>query len=352
MPNAGKITLIAVPDIEGLPAAEDVSLDDAQLIRETRAAWDTADERARGWAGTEDKLLAAEAALEVLELPGAKTDAIAEISAYVDLVNYRDAEAAAVAEIIANASQSIEDAESTASVAAILLEAKQHIDAVKTDAQLSAEELVSAKEAAAAQVRSVLDPTLYREREAAILRQSIDEALEDIAQATTPEAVQTALEEHVAAIQSLDIKTDAQLTAEEAAQQGQQAQPGGASTEQPDASAPAAQQEQTGAVTVTVNTKTVTSRVIASAIVKAKTNASSIKTIVLGKKVRVIKKRALAKCKAATTLVIKTTKLTKKSVKGCLAGSKIKTVKVPKAKKKAYKKLFTKKICGKKVTVK
>ena len=53
------------------------------------------------------------------------------------------------------------------------------------------------------------------------------------------------------------------------------------------------------------------------------------------------------------TIYIKyTTKLTKKSVKKSLKGSKVKTVKVKKSKVKKYKKFFTKKNCGRKVKVK
>jgi len=53
------------------------------------------------------------------------------------------------------------------------------------------------------------------------------------------------------------------------------------------------------------------------------------------------------------TITIKSKKLTKANIKNCFKYNKyLKTVKVPKAKKKAYKKIFTKKICGKKVTVK
>ena len=61
----------------------------------------------------------------------------------------------------------------------------------------------------------------------------------------------------------------------------------------------------------------------------------------------------------AKTLIIKTTKLKKSTVKGSLKGSKVKTVKVKvgsskqnKKYVKAYKKIFTKGIAGKKVTVK
>ena len=59
------------------------------------------------------------------------------------------------------------------------------------------------------------------------------------------------------------------------------------------------------------------------------------------------------------TLIVKSKKLTKKSVKGSLKGSKVKTVKVKVGSKaqnkkyvKKYKKIFTPKNCGKKVTVK
>ena len=47
----------------------------------------------------------------------------------------------------------------------------------------------------------------------------------------------------------------------------------------------------------------------------------------------------------------KTTKLTAAGIKKSLAGSKIKTVKVAKKKVKVYKKIFTKKVCGRKVAV-
>ncbi|MGI6034158.1 MAG: hypothetical protein ACOX69_12125, partial [Coriobacteriales bacterium] len=80
--------------------------------------------------------------------------------------------------------------------------------------------------------------------------------------------------------------------------------------------------------------------------------------VTLGKNVKTIKKNAFKGSKAKT-IVVKTKKLTKKSVKGSLKGSKVKTVKVNVGKTKVdkkyvkkYKKAFTKKNCGKKVTVK
>ena len=54
----------------------------------------------------------------------------------------------------------------------------------------------------------------------------------------------------------------------------------------------------------------------------------------------------------ATKVVVKTKLLKKKTVKRSLTASKVKLVKAPKAKKKAYKKLFVKKIAGRTVKVK
>ena len=99
----------------------------------------------------------------------------------------------------------------------------------------------------------------------------------------------------------------------------------------------------------------------------ALTKAKNVKTVTVpatvkigGKTFKVTKIAAGAfKGSKATKLVVKTKKLTKKSVKGCLKGSKIKTVKVSLGKKsvnkkyvKKYKKIFTKKNAGRKVSVK
>ena len=100
-----------------------------------------------------------------------------------------------------------------------------------------------------------------------------------------------------------------------------------------------------------------------------------LKTVKLGKSVASIGKNAFKGCKVLTsipitanvskigasaftgckklkTLTVKTAKLNKAGLKNCLKGSSVTTVKVPKAKKKAYAKLFVAKVCGKKVTVK
>ena len=112
--------------------------------------------------------------------------------------------------------------------------------------------------------------------------------------------------------------------------------------------------------TITVNTATVSASAIDKAVRKAGGSKKYVTKIVLGKKVKTVKAKALAKYSKVTTLEVKTTKLTRKSVKNSLKNSKVKTVKVKVSKKTAankkyvtkYKKIFTKKNAGRKVTVK
>ena len=74
--------------------------------------------------------------------------------------------------------------------------------------------------------------------------------------------------------------------------------------------------------------------------------------------VTAIQAKAFSKAKKAKTVYVKTTELTKESVKGSMKSSKVTKVKVRVGTKaenkkfvKTYKKIFTKKICGKKVKV-
>ena len=78
---------------------------------------------------------------------------------------------------------------------------------------------------------------------------------------------------------------------------------------------------------------------------------SKVRQVTIGKNVTKIAKNAFKGSKA-TKVTLKTTSLKKSGVKGSLKGSKVKTVKAPKKKVAAYTKIFTKKNCGKKVTVK
>lgn len=111
--------------------------------------------------------------------------------------------------------------------------------------------------------------------------------------------------------------------------------------------------------TVTINVKTVNAKAVNSAVQKAGGSSKYVTKFVLGKKVKSIKKGAFTSYKKATTLELKTKKLKKKTVKNSLKGTKVKTVKVNVGSKKVnkkfvktYKKIFTKKIVGKKVKIK
>ncbi len=103
-------------------------------------------------------------------------------------------------------------------------------------------------------------------------------------------------------------------------------------------------------VTIGKNVKTVKA--------KAFNNLPKLASVTVGAGVTKIASKAFQKTPKLKTITVKSTKLTKKSsVKGALSGSKVKqtvTVKVPKAKKKAYGKVFTKSNLKspKKVTVK
>lgn len=77
----------------------------------------------------------------------------------------------------------------------------------------------------------------------------------------------------------------------------------------------------------------------------------SLAKVTIPKSVTSIGKNALYGASKVKTLTVNSKKLTKSSVKGSLAGSKVTTVKVPKSKVAAYKKIFTKKNCGKAVKV-
>ena len=77
---------------------------------------------------------------------------------------------------------------------------------------------------------------------------------------------------------------------------------------------------------------------------------SALKSVTVPVKVKSIGKNAFYKS-GVKTLTVKSAKLTKKGVEGCLKGSNVTTVKVPKSKLKAYKRLFTKAVCGKTVKV-
>ena len=110
---------------------------------------------------------------------------------------------------------------------------------------------------------------------------------------------------------------------------------------------------------VTVNTKTVNAKTLNAAVKKAGGSNKYVTKVILGKKVRKVKKGTFKNYRKVTTIEVRTKKLKKSSVKGALKNSRVKTVKVKVGKKKVnkkyvkkYKKFFTKKIAGRKVKVK
>lgn len=109
---------------------------------------------------------------------------------------------------------------------------------------------------------------------------------------------------------------------------------------------------------ITVNTRTISAKAVNNAIARAGVSSDTVTTIILGKRVKKIKKGAFRNLRNVRTLEVRTKKLKKSSVKKSLKGSKIETVKVKVGKKKTnrkytrkYRKIFTKKNAGKKVKV-
>ena len=86
---------------------------------------------------------------------------------------------------------------------------------------------------------------------------------------------------------------------------------------------------------------------------KAFFGMKKLKKVTIGKNVTAIGANAFEKCGKLKTLIVKSTSLKAAKCRKCLKGSSVKTVKVPASVKKTYKrKIFVKKVCGLKVTVK
>ena len=120
----------------------------------------------------------------------------------------------------------------------------------------------------------------------------------------------------------------------------------------------AAEAKMKGIKNITINKATVNAKTINNAITAAGGSKKYVTKFVLGKKVKKISKSAF-KDTNVTTIEVKTKKLRAKSVKGSLKESKVKKIvikvgksKVNKKYKKSYKKIFTKKNVGKKVSIK
>ena len=154
-------------------------------------------------------------------LAQAKADAIAELEEYADPADYREAQQAELETAITEGTAAINAATTEETVEQALEAAKDVIDAIKTDEELTAEEeaaaaaaLAEAKADAIAELEAYADPADYREAQQAELETAITEGTAAINAVTSVEEVADILETVKATID--EIKTDAELTAEEA----------------------------------------------------------------------------------------------------------------------------------------
>ena len=149
------------------------------------------------------------------ELIAAKNTAKAELDVYVNSSDYRTEEQALLASAIAEGKNAIDSATDISAVNAALATAKATIDEIKTDSELTAEELASTKANAKAELDSYANANDYRVDQQALLVSAIANGKVAIDGAADISAVSTALANVKAAID--EIKTDAELTAEELA---------------------------------------------------------------------------------------------------------------------------------------
>lgn len=199
--------------------------------------------------------------------------------------------------------------------------------------------LAAAKTDAADKLDSLLAGKQEADYDAAdweALNKAVTEAKTAVGEATTTDAVEAALNAAMSSVNS--IKTKAQKAADKKA---------------------AAEAKARTVKTVTVNAKTVSAAAVNAAVKAAGGSKAYVTKIVIGKNAKKISSSAFKGYSKVKTIEVRTRKLTKKSVKKSLKGSKITVVKVNVGNTKAdrnyvkkYKKIFTKKIAGKKVTVK
>ena len=150
-----------------------------------------------------------------ISLVGAKTAAKASLSSYADKTDYRTAEQATLTTAITNGNTAIDKSTDIAGVTQALADAKAVIDAIKTNALLTAEEaLATANTTAKATLSNYVNADDYRTAEQEDLATAITNGNKAIENATDIAGVTKALADAKAVIDA--IKTDAQLTAEEA----------------------------------------------------------------------------------------------------------------------------------------
>ena len=153
-------------------------------------------------------------------LATAKTTAKTTLETYVNASDYRQAQQEELATAIANGKNAIENAIDVAGVETALANAKGVIDDIKTDAELTVEEtaqaLATAKTTAKASLETYVNAEDYRQAQQEEVATAIANGKNAIDNATDVAGVETALANAKGVID--DIKTDAELTAEETAQ--------------------------------------------------------------------------------------------------------------------------------------
>ena len=154
-----------------------------------------------------------DAVLTAEELVAAKNTAKTVLEGYANAENYRDAQKAELATAIANGKSAIEGAADITAVSNALATAKAAIDEIKTDAELMAEELLSAKNTAKAELDIYVNATDYRAEQQTALATAIADGKAAIEASADITAVNIALANAKVIIDG--IKTNAELTAEE-----------------------------------------------------------------------------------------------------------------------------------------
>lgn len=136
-----------------------------------------------------------------------RTEAKAELDAYVDQENYKDAEWAEIQAIIAAAKETVDASNSLTAIANVVASAKASIDEVKTAAEVDAEALATAKDEAKAEVRAyynALDTSLYGDDANAQLTAYVTEANAAIDAATTIAEVESIVADFKADVDSVE----------------------------------------------------------------------------------------------------------------------------------------------------
>ena len=154
-----------------------------------------------------------DAVLTAEELVAAKNTAKTVLEGYANAENYRDAQKAELATAIANGKSAIEAAADITAVSNALATAKAAIDEIKTDAEFMAEELLSAKNTAKAELDIYVNATDYRAEQQTALATAIADGKAAIEASADITAVNTALANAKVIIDG--IKTNAEFTAEE-----------------------------------------------------------------------------------------------------------------------------------------